>query len=290
MVKKADGSWPPCGDFRRLNLVTEPDVYPLPNMLDFAAKAAGCTVFSKIDLRKGYHQIPVNPADVQKTAITTPFGLFEYKRTPFGLRIAGPSFQRHVDRAIRDCQAAFAWMNDIVICSRNHKEHVIHVRQALQDNGLVIHAEKCVWGVQELEYLGHKISAAGLLPLPSHVAAIQDFPRPSIIKELQAFLGMVNFYRRFLPSIARTLRPLVDGRAARRQEGGGQAGVVGGHGGRLCSRQAVYPHRNTPGTSHSGGGAVGGCGRLGDARRGVPTAAASWQKGVAASGFLLKEA
>jgi hypothetical protein len=83
MVRKADGSWRPCCDFRRLNLVTEPDVYPLPNMLDFAAKAAGCTVFSKIDLRKGYHQIPVNPADEQKTAITTPFGLLEYKRMPW---------------------------------------------------------------------------------------------------------------------------------------------------------------------------------------------------------------
>jgi hypothetical protein len=213
MVRKADGSWRPCGDFRRLNLVTEPDVYPLPNMLDFAAKAAGCTAFSKIDLRKGYHQIPVNPEDMQKTAITTPFGLFEYKRMPFGLRNAGPSFQRHVDRAIRDCQVAFAWVDDVVICSRNHEEHVVHVRQvlqALQDNGLVIHAEKCVWGVQELEYLGHKISAIGVLPLPSHVATIQEFPRPTII-ELQAFLGIVNFLRRFLPSIACTLRPLTDG-------------------------------------------------------------------------------
>jgi hypothetical protein len=71
MVRKADGSWQPCGDFQRLNLDTEPDVYPLPNILDFAAKAAGCTVFSKIDLRKWYHQIPVNPADVQNTTITT---------------------------------------------------------------------------------------------------------------------------------------------------------------------------------------------------------------------------
>ncbi len=77
MVRKADGSWRPCRDFRWLNLVTEPDVYPLPNMLDFAAKAAGCTVFSKINLREGYYQIPVNPEDVQKTAITTPFGLLE---------------------------------------------------------------------------------------------------------------------------------------------------------------------------------------------------------------------
>jgi hypothetical protein len=162
-----------------LNLVTEPDVYPLPNMLDFAAKAPGCTVFSKIELRKGYHQIHVNPADVQKTAITTPFGLFENKRMTFGLRNAGPSFQRHVDRAIRDCQAALAC--DIVICSRNHEEHVIHVRevlQALQDHGLVIHAEKWVWGVQELEYLGHKISAAGVLPLPHTWPPSRTFPSP----------------------------------------------------------------------------------------------------------------
>jgi hypothetical protein len=100
MVRNVDGSWRPCRDFWQLNLVTEPDVYPLPNMLDFAAKAAGCMVFSKIDLRKGYHQNSVNPEDVQKTAITTPFGLFEYKRMPFGLRNAGPCFQRHVDRAI----------------------------------------------------------------------------------------------------------------------------------------------------------------------------------------------
>jgi cleavage and polyadenylation specificity factor subunit 1 len=139
----------------------------------------------------------VNPADLQKTTITTPFGLFEYKRMPFGLRNAGPSFQRHVDRAIRDCQAAFAWVDDIVICSRNHVRQVL---QALQDNGLVIHVEKCVWGIQELEYLGHKISAAGVLPLPSHVAAIQDFPRPIIIKELQAFLVMVNFYNGSCPA------------------------------------------------------------------------------------------
>ena len=132
MVKKSNGGWRPCGDFRRLNLVTEPDVYPLPNMLDFAAKAAGCTVFSKIDLRKGYHQIPVNPADVPKTAITTPFGLFEYLRMGFGLRNAGASFQRHVDRAIRNVECAFAWVDDIIICSRTHAEHVEHVRQVLQ--------------------------------------------------------------------------------------------------------------------------------------------------------------
>jgi hypothetical protein len=102
---------------------------------------------------------------VQKTAITAPF---EYKRIPFGLRNSRDSFQRHVDRAIRDCRTAFAWVDDIVI----HEEQIGHVRevlQALQDYGLVINAEKCVWGVPEL---GQKILAAGMLSLPSHVAAI----------------------------------------------------------------------------------------------------------------------
>jgi hypothetical protein len=156
-------------------------------MLDFAAKVAGCTVFSKINLQKGYYQIP------------------------FNLRDAGPLFQLHMDRAIRDCQAAFAWVDNIVICSRSHKENVLHMRQVLQafqDNGLLIHAKKCVWGVPDLDYLGHKISAAGVLPLPFLVAAIQEVPRPSIIKELQAFLGNASFYKRFLLSIPHTLRPL----------------------------------------------------------------------------------
>ncbi len=100
MVPKKDGTWRPCGDFRRLNLVTEPDVYPLPNMLDFADRLSGCRVFSKIDLRKGYWQVPVRPEDRQKTAVITPFGLFEFLRMPFGLRNAGSSFQRMMDRVL----------------------------------------------------------------------------------------------------------------------------------------------------------------------------------------------
>jgi hypothetical protein len=102
------------------------------------------------------------------------------------MRNAGPSFQHHMDRATRNCKVAFAWVDNIVICSRNHEEHVVHVPEvlhALQDKGLLIHAKKCVWGIPELEYLGHKISAAGVLQLPSHVAAIQEFPNPTIIKE-----------------------------------------------------------------------------------------------------------
>ncbi len=91
-------------------------------MPNFVEKAAGCTIFSKIELRKGYHVIPVNPLDVQKTAITTPFSLFDYMWMPFGLRNAGASFQLHVDLAIRDYEAVFAWVDDIVICCQSNKE------------------------------------------------------------------------------------------------------------------------------------------------------------------------
>jgi len=102
MVRKADGGWRPCGDFRQLNLIcgdfrqlnliTEPDQYPLPRMDDLAGRLKGCKIFSKLDLKQGYHQIPMSSADISKTAIITPFGLFEFLRMPFGLRNAGQSF------------------------------------------------------------------------------------------------------------------------------------------------------------------------------------------------------
>jgi hypothetical protein len=92
MMQKGDGSWRPCGDYCRLNLATVPDAYPLPNMLDFGARVTGCNIFSKIDLRKGYYQILMHPADIQKMAVTTLFGLFELWRLPFGLLNAGNTF------------------------------------------------------------------------------------------------------------------------------------------------------------------------------------------------------
>jgi hypothetical protein len=97
MVRKADGSWGPCSDFRQLNLITEPDKYPLPRMDDLSGRLNGCHIFTKLDLKQGYLQIPMAAADVKKTAIITPFGLFEFVRMPFGLQNAGQSFQRMMD-------------------------------------------------------------------------------------------------------------------------------------------------------------------------------------------------
>ena len=184
MVKKADGSWRPCGDFRLLNGVTIPDAYPLPNMMDFAVKAAGCKIFSKIDLRKGYHQIPMHPADIQKTAITTPFGSFEFLRMPFGLMNAGATFQRKIDRATADLEAVFGYLDDLEVASKNKQEHARHLRELflrLREHGLVINLEKCVFGVESIDFLGHRVSAAGVAPLPDHVEAVTKFPRPSTV-------------------------------------------------------------------------------------------------------------
>ncbi len=159
MVKKADGSWRPCGDFRLLNGVTIPDAYPLPNMMDFAVKAAGCKIFSKIDLRKGYHQKPMHPADIQKTAITTPFGSFEFLQMPFSLMNAGATFQRKIDRATADLEAVFGYLNDLEVASKNKQEHARHLRELflrLREHGLVINLEKCVFGVESIDFLGHQ--------------------------------------------------------------------------------------------------------------------------------------
>jgi len=213
MVKKPDGSWRPCGDYRRLNLVTVQDSYPLPNMMDFQAKVAGCRYFSKIDLRKGYHQIPMHPADIPKTAITTPFGLWEYLRLTFGLRNAGCTFQRLMHRVLSGVDAAFPFVDDILVASATLEQHVADVRavlERLREAGLVLNGEKCEFGVQEVDFLGHHVTYEGILPLQDKVEGVLQHPKPTNVKQLMAFLGMINFYRRFIPAAARTLRPLTD--------------------------------------------------------------------------------
>jgi len=213
MVKKKDGTWRPCGDYRRLNVATTPDQYPLPNVQDVANKLHGCTVFSKIDLVKGYHQVPMAEEDIEKTAITTPFGLFEYVFMPFGLRNAAQTFQRLMDRIFSQLDFCFTYLDDHLLGSRTQEEHVQHLRvflQKLEENGLTINPDKCEFFKPQIEFLGHHVDAEGMRPTPSHVEAIQQFPAPTDVKALQRFLGMVNFFRRFIPRAAHVLRPLTD--------------------------------------------------------------------------------
>ena len=119
MVKKADGTWRPCGDYWLLNLQTQPDLYTCPNIADLTARLEGCTIFSKLDLRKGFLQIPVRPRDVHKTAIITPFGLLELIRMPFGLRNVGQSFQCFIDKVLEGLEYCFVYVDDVLIGSKS---------------------------------------------------------------------------------------------------------------------------------------------------------------------------
>jgi hypothetical protein len=151
-----------------------------------------------LDLRKGYYQVPVREEDVCKTAIVTPFGTFEFLRMPFGLRNAGQTFQRFMDSTLADLPFCFVYIDNLLVASSNLEQHLVDLRAVLvrlQQQGLVLNVEKCLFAASELDYLGHRVTASSIRPLPNRVQALAKYPQPKTVAQLQTFLGMANFYR-----------------------------------------------------------------------------------------------
>ena len=211
LVPKKNGTFRMVGDYRLLNLHTEPDRYTLPRINDILQTLHGAKVFSTIDIERAYHQIPMHPADIEKTAIITPFGLFEYLMMPFGLRNAGATFQRFMDSIFSDVEGVSTYMDDILVVGETtieHDERLSKVYSLLKKFNLPVNLEKCHIRKQSVQFLGHSLTADGVSPLQNKVKAISEFPRPTNQKELRRFVGMINFYHQLIPNCSHLTSPL----------------------------------------------------------------------------------
>jgi hypothetical protein len=202
IVKKKDGGIRLCVDYRQLNQITKFDAYPMPRVEDMLDKIGNCEFITTLDLAKGYWQVPMEPKDGEKTAFTSPRGLYQFTTMPFGLSGAPATFQCLMDNVLRGTEVyTGAYQDDIVIPSSNWEDHLKHLEEVLnrlQEAGLTIKLKKCTFADTECIYLGYRIGRGGVRPENSKVESIVNMSRPQTKKDVRTFLGMTGYYRRFV--------------------------------------------------------------------------------------------
>ena len=207
--------WRVCIDYRKLNLATRKDHFPLPFMDQVLERLAGHAFYCFLDGYSGYNQIPIAPEDQDKTTFTCPFGTFAYRRMPFGLCNAPATFQRLMNSTLSPYIGRFCmvYLDDIIVFSKDEASHQTHlgmVLEKLAGAGLKAQLVKCEFGMAKLEFLGHVVSADGIHMDPSKVQAMTDWPVPKSLTEVKGFLGLLNYYRRFIKDFARLALPLTE--------------------------------------------------------------------------------
>ena len=214
LVNKKDWGIRFCVDYRKLNQVARFDAYPMPRIEELIDTIGPAVVISTLDLAKGYWQIPMAEESKDKTAFTTPFGLFEFQVMPFGLHSAPATFQRMINHVLRECWSfARSYLDDIVVFSNSWEEHLNHlcqVLECLQKAQLTVNMSKCQFGKIEVHYLGHVIGGGTVKPDPQKLEAVDNYPVPATKKEVRAFLGLSGYYRRFVPHFATIAEPLTE--------------------------------------------------------------------------------
>lgn len=218
LVKKKDGTMRMCIDYRALNSITVKNAYPLPRIDDLLDRLQGAKFFSSLDLMSGYHQLALRDSDITKTAFKTHVGLFEYKVLCFGLTNAPSVFQAIMNKVFSKYpnvlnKFVLVYMDDILIYSQTKEEHLRHLKTVfdiLREEQLSVKLKKCQFFKSEVKFLGHVISANGVKPDPDKVSAVELWPLPKTQTELKGFLGLTNYFRRFIKAYSHIAAPLVN--------------------------------------------------------------------------------